>query len=345
MSGTSLDGVDIAACRFWYTNNNWCFAIEHATTSPYTTEWKKQLQLLVNASAREIAKMHFDYGRLIGRLVRQFHEETGFDAEFISSHGHTVFHDPGSGYTTQIGSGAAIAATCDLPVVCDFRSTDVCLGGQGAPLVPIGDELLFGNVDACLNLGGFSNISLNREGQRIAFDICPVNTVLNLLSHEAGMEYDMDGKLASCGKIIPVLLDALNNLGYYSQNPPKSLGTEWVDSEIIPLLMLRSEISADKLRTFTEHAAFQISNTLDSLHVSQVLLSGGGAFNHFLVRRIMDQTSSEIIIPEVNLINYKEALVFAFLGLLRWIGETNCLASATGAVTDNIGGAVYLPAK
>jgi len=344
MSGTSLDGLDIAACHFKLNNNIWSFEIEHASTVAYSQEWKKRLKNLLHSSARELAKTHFDYGRLIGEFVKRFHQETGFKPGMIASHGHTIFHDPRSGYTTQIGNGAAIAVQSGSLVVCDFRSTDVCLGGQGAPLVPIGDELLFGQYDACLNLGGFSNISLNRDGRRIAFDICPVNTVLNRISTELGQEFDKDGMLAASGNIIPELFTALNQKEYFNQSPPKSLSAEWLESAVEPLLLNMSSLPAtDRLCTFTEHIALQIAKVLNEYNVINVVLSGGGAFNKHLVRRIREQSSSELIVPGDMIVKYKEALIFAFLGLLRWLGSENCLATATGAVLNSIGGAVYLP--
>lgn len=344
MSGTSLDGLDIAACSFKLKDDSWSFKIEHATTIAYPREWKERLKCLVHSGAQELARAHFDFGLLIGGFVKQFHQETFFKPELIASHGHTVFHDPKSGYTTQIGNGAAIAVQSGYPVVCDFRSTDVCLGGQGAPLVPIGDELLFGKYDACLNLGGFSNISLSRDGKRIAFDICPVNTVLNRIAAESGQEFDRDGMLAASGHIIPELLSAFNQLAYYDQSPPKSLGIEWVESELNPLIQSSVPIQ-NRLCTFTEHAACQIARVLNEFDVSSVLLSGGGAFNKHLVQRISELSSSELLLPDDLIVNYKEALIFAFLGVLRWLGRENCLAAATGASCNSIGGAVYLPAK
>jgi anhydro-N-acetylmuramic acid kinase len=345
MSGTSLDGMDLAACIFKVRNGSWEYSIEHAVTFPYDSEWKARLKSLQNADARELAKAHFDFGRLTGELAAKFHKQSGFDPLLIASHGHTIFHNPAKGYTLQIGNGAAIAAISGKPVVCDFRSTDVCLGGQGAPLVPIGDQLLFAQYDACLNLGGFSNIAFTRNSKRIAFDICPVNTVLNKLANEPGKEFDENGSLARQGEIIPSLLDTLNSLPFYSQTPPKSLGTEWLEANFFPVLDNSSAKVINKLSTVVEHISNQIAKVISEYRITNMLVSGGGVHNKFLIESIGKSTSCDLIIPDNHTINYKEALIFALLGLLRWSGQTNCLASATGAAKDSISGAVYLPVK
>jgi anhydro-N-acetylmuramic acid kinase len=346
MSGTSLDGLDLAACNFRFTQKNkWEYAIEHAATYPFPPAWKRQLKSLMNADARAFARAHFDFGRLIGEYAKRFHVASGFEPMLIASHGHTIFHDPAAGYTTQIGSGAAIAALTGKPVVCDFRATDVCLGGQGAPLVPIGDELLFSEYDACLNLGGFSNISFRHDQKRIAFDVCPVNTMLNRLAAELGKGYDEDGRLAAQGKVIPELFGMLNSLPYYPQLPPKSLGTEWLEDHVLTLMQNNDDSTYDKLCTFTEHIAFQLSRVLTENRIKNVLITGGGAHNQFLITLLRSKTNCDLILPDNKTIDYKEALVFALLGLLRWFDKENCLAPATGATHNSTGGAVYLPVK
>ncbi|MBE0660838.1 MAG: anhydro-N-acetylmuramic acid kinase [Bacteroidales bacterium] len=345
MSGTSLDGMDMAACIFRVRDGKWEYTIEHTVTWPYTPEWKSRLQSLFNASAAELAKIHFDYGRLSGELAKSFHTRTNFDPILIASHGHTVFHDPQTGFSMQIGNGAAIAAAGGKPVVCDFRAMDVCLGGQGAPLVPMGDEILFSQYDACLNLGGFSNISLKRDGKRIAFDICPVNTVLNQLAGKLGHEFDFNGNLARDGQIIEPLLEKLNSLLYYELPAPKSLGTEMLIRQMFPILEDSNYPVNDLLRTFVEHISVQIGRIVRQYKIKEILLTGGGAHNLFLISNIEKACGCKLVIPDNETIEYKEALIFALLGLLRWSGKTNILSSATGAIADSCGGAVYLPAK
>jgi anhydro-N-acetylmuramic acid kinase len=264
--------------------------------------------------------------------------------DFIASHGHTVFHQPGIGLTTQIGNGAVIAARTGIPTVCDFRTKDVALGGQGAPLVPIGDELLFGDFDACLNLGGISNISYRIGNKRVAYDISPCNMALNALANRAGQPYDQDGQLAKEGVIIPELLQKLNNLAYYHQNPPKSLGKEWYDEVFSPVLasFLSNHSVADLSRTVVEHIAVQIIANVPKA-ARTMLVTGGGAHHTFLIQQIQHQRDTlKVIVPDDLIVDYKEALIFAFLGLLRLEGENNCLRSVTGAKKDCCGGCVYL---
>lgn len=341
MSGTSLDGVDIAFCTFDFREGKWEYTIAEAETIPYSNEWKKRLSDLENRNALEFATTDAEYGHYLGKITHTFHQKYKLRPDFIASHGHTIFHQPLSKFTSQIGKGSAIAAETGFPVVCDFRSTDVALGGQGAPLVPVGDRLLFARYTYCLNLGGFANISYKESCSRIAFDICPANIVLNYLASFLDKDFDENGKLAASGNPDPELLEALNNLEFYHRLPPKSLGKEWVISEIHPLLQ-RSGISlSDKLSTYVEHIAIQVAGALTSSPSSTLLITGGGALNGFLIERIRALTGIELVVPDPLTINFKEALIFAFLGVLRWRGEINCLKSCTGASHDNVGGAIY----
>jgi anhydro-N-acetylmuramic acid kinase len=343
MSGTSLDGVDLAHCTFTGEGNSYSFSLGACETIPYPATWIEKLRTLPSSTALEYAETHTLYGRYIGELTSKFIRKYKLEADFVASHGHTIFHNPAKKYTSQIGEGAAIAAECGLPVVCDFRTGDVAAGGQGAPLVPIGDELLFADYDYCLNLGGFANISMQIDGKRVAFDISPANIILNHIAHLEGKAFDENGKLASKGRIDYNLLDTLNALNYYKTPPPKSLGREWIEKEILPLLGLANLSHEDILSTFCEHIAIQVAACFPSDPHKQMLVTGGGAFNTFLIDRIASHTSVELIIPDPNIINFKEALVFAFLGMLRMQAKPNSLATVTGASHNVTGGAVYLP--
>ena len=343
MSGTSLDGIDLAHCTFQETNDGYTFILGMCETIHYTCSWLNRLKTLPQASALEYAETHVAYGRYIGKLIKDFINTNQLSADFVASHGHTIFHNPDNGYTAQIGDGAAMAMECGLTVVCDFRGSDVAAGGQGAPLVPIGDELLFPEYDYCLNLGGFANISTQKGGKRIAFDISPANIILNFIANKAGESFDKGGKLAATGKIDAELLDKLNSLDYYKKLPPKSLGREWVEKQIHPLLNNCTISLQDLSHTFCQHIAIQIASCVDNIPTKKMLVTGGGAFNTFLVEKIAKNTAVKLIIPDAKTINYKEALVFAFLGLLRMKELPNCLASVTGATHDVAGGAVYLP--
>jgi anhydro-N-acetylmuramic acid kinase len=342
MSGTSLDGLDLAYCEFSHENNKWVYTIRCAETIAYSGSWRERLANVESGSALDLVTTDVEYGHLIGRLTHEFIGRHHLQPDFIASHGHTVFHQPAKKITCQIGRGAAIAAETGLAVVCDFRSTDVALGGQGAPLVPAGDKLLFGNFEFCLNIGGFANISYEQDSKRIAFDTCPANIVLNHLAAREGHDFDPGGTMARKGCIDKELLSKLNTLPYYNLPPPKSLGKEWVTEHVFPLLAVPERSTNDLLATFCEHIAIQIAaSAVAGDRGSKLLLTGGGAWNEFLTERIRAHAAPEIIIPDANTVNYKEALIFAFLGTLRWRNEANCLMSVTGAARDSSGGAIY----
>ncbi|MCX6282476.1 MAG: anhydro-N-acetylmuramic acid kinase [Bacteroidetes bacterium] len=341
MSGTSLDGLDIACCRFFYKDSHWKYSIMVAETIPYSGEWFNRLSDLPGSAAADYAEADHAFGHLSGKLAREFIERHDIKADFIASHGHTVFHQPSRGFTSQIGNGAAIKAETGLPVVCDFRSGDVAQGGQGAPLVPAGDRLLFSDFDFCLNLGGFANISFEHEGERIAFDICPVNIVLNRIAGRSGQSCDQEGAMASRGKVNIPLLDTLNNLSFYNQKGPKSLGKEWVELNIFPLLN-NSELSdEDILSTFCTHIADKIALQAGTDSGKKILATGGGVYNKYLVSQISQRVKPTLVIPSSLTIDFKEALIFAFLGVLRWRSEINCLKTVTGAKQDGSFGAIY----
>ncbi len=347
MSGTSLDGLDIAHCTFWKEAGQWQFSINQTTTIGYPSAWENRLKTCMQSSALELAFTDVELGHWMGRQVAGFMKEHALTAHFVSSHGHTVFHQPSRLLTLQIGKGSAIAAETGLPVVNDFRAADVALGGQGAPLVPIGDELLFSGYDVCLNLGGFANLSAHFQGKRIAFDVGPCNLVLNSLAMRSGNAYDQGGTMARSGKLIPQVLESLNRLSYYQQPFPKSLGKEWADAEVFPLLPERFA-SEDLLHTMVVHIAMQLSAAIAPLvqgkSNANVLVTGGGAFNTFLLEQCRQQFSAvRFEVPSEKLVSFKEALVFAFLGLLRWKEENNCLRSVTGARHDHSGGSIWKP--
>lgn len=341
MSGTSLDGVDICYVRFDYEKNN-SFEIIEALTFKYPESWKLKLQNAFTANKKDLEKLDVEYGNYIGNLVKQFCVDNSITKiDFIASHGHTIFHKPEESYTLQIGNGQVIANTTGSKVVCDFRTQDVEFGGQGAPLVPIGDELLFPNYDYCLNLGGFANISFRERNERIAFDICPVNIVLNYYTNKIDLPFDDKGKLASSGKINKELLNQLNELEFYYRSYPKSLGLEWVVEFIYPLIDSYKLETKDVLRTFTEHLAYQISEVIQNN--SNILITGGGAFNNFLIERIEFYLHQKIELPSIEIIDFKEALIFAFLGLLRIENQVNCLKSVTGARKNHSSGMILIP--
>lgn len=338
MSGTSLDGLDICLAEF-EKQDTWTFQILKAETLSYSEDWEIRLRNSIHLSSEDLLELHSDYGFYLGQQVKKFiHQHQLENIDLIASHGHTVFHQPKRKFTLQIGDGKAIKLETGLPVIYDFRSQDVLMRGNGAPLVPIGDELLFSGYSACLNLGGFSNISLRSEGKRIAFDIAPVNIVLNYLAQQLHKSFDENGALAAKGKTDETLLNQLNALEFYQISHPKSLGIEWCHQHIFPLL--ENIETFDALATFTEHAAQQIANVINGYSIKDILITGGGAYNTFLIEKIRAKTKAEVIIPEKEIINYKEALIFAFMGVLKMNNEINVLSSATGSTADHCSGVI-----
>lgn len=338
MSGTSLDGLDICFVKF-EKKNSWSFEIIKAETISYSEMLHNQLKDAIFLSAEQLLELHSEYGFFLGQSVKHFIEKHQLkNIDLIASHGHTVYHQPQKKFTLQIGDGRAIKLVTGIPVVYDFRSQDVLMGGNGAPLVPIGDELLFSEYNACLNLGGFSNISLKSEGKRIAFDIAPVNIILNKMAQDLGKDFDENGTLARSGKINENVLSSLNSLRFYHQEHPKSLGIEWCHENIFPLL--KNINTLDALATITEHAAHQIAEVVNKNQLKNILLSGGGTYNQYLIEKIRTKTYAEIIIPDKEIIDYKEALIFALMGVLKLNNEVNVLASATGSAVDHCSGII-----
>lgn len=342
MSGTSLDGVDIAFCRFEKAGESWHYSVEEAQTFAYSEDWKKRLVDAETSSGLELMLLHKEYGTYLGKLTNEFLAARGLKPDFISSHGHTIFHQPEKRLTFQLGDGAYIAAETQITTISDFRNLDVALGGQGAPLVPIGDELLFSDYDQCLNLGGFANISYNDLSIRKAFDICPVNIMLNHLTRVyCNLDYDKDGNLGKAGDIHSDLLNKLNELKFYQVKAPKSLGKEWVLENFLPEIETFNIPVNDKLRTVYEHIAVQLSSIINSLPGRRVLVTGGGAYNSYLIGILQAKINKQIVIPDSKIVDFKEALIFAFLGLLRYLELPNCLASVTGASMNNSGGVIH----
>lgn len=356
MSGTSLDGLDIAYCRF---DDERHYTLIAAETYPYPEEFQKKLASLHLASAMEYAHVDAELGHYFGMMVQRFRNDHPGRVDCIASHGHTVFHQPlknshtlsaisnNVGFTSQIGDGNAIAAETNLPVVYDFRRLDVALGGQGAPLVPIGDQLLFGQYEFCVNLGGIANISFENNGQRIAYDICPCNMILNYLASKIGLGYDANGAMAKSGNIVTGLLEKIESFDFYSLPIPKTLGREWFENSLLPCFTeFDNRPVNDLLRTATEHIALRIANAIRTALPSpaKALFSGGGAKNSFLMERVAQLTQGyEITVAEHIITDYKEAIIFALLAYLRMNNMVNTLASVTGASRDSCGGTVVLP--
>jgi anhydro-N-acetylmuramic acid kinase len=352
MSGSSLDGLDIAYVHFEETAGQWQFEIRETACIPYTPEWKQKLSSLPALSARDYLQLHISYGHWLGKSVNDFLDEKNlaYRIQLIASHGHTAFHIPAQGTTAQLGDGASIAAMTGIRTITDFRSTDMALGGQGAPIVPIGEKLLFPEYDLFLNIGGIANLSANRHSF-IGFDICPANRILNLLSAETEKGFDEGGMLAETGRVNEKLLARLNAFPYYQLPFPKSLSNEFGINEIYPVIEKENLSKPDALRTYVQHIVVQLSGALGELRREfpekqnlRLFITGGGAHNLFLtdkLREAISPTGVECVIPDATLIDFKEALVIALMGALRWREEINVMHSVTGASKDSINGAVW----
>lgn len=348
MSGTSLDGIDLAYCEFYLENGGWKYDLPFAETYPYDADWKNRLQAITEVSALQLLETDIQLGGLFGQKVSAFIKKHDLKPDLVASHGHTVFHQPDRSVTLQIGSNYEIMKSSGSPVIGNFRTLDVALGGQGAPLVPAGDKLLFSEYAFCLNLGGISNISFDRQGERLAFDVTPNNLILNALANHLGRDYDDGGKLAQSGKLDERLFGALNEAGYYKKELPKSMGIELIREQFFPAIQSSSVSIEDKLCTVNYHIAYQIDkaikkNLTPSNEAPRLLVTGGGAYNEFLLKLLSNYAEQRyrIVVPGDRLINFKEALVFAFLGVLRWRNEINVFSSVTGATKDTSSGLIY----
>ncbi len=350
MSGTSLDGIDLAQLLFQISDDGvWSFKILKPETIPYPLSWKEKIQEAIYYSKDKIVVFDEAYTRYLAEIISEFIKKNKIkNLDAVCSHGHTIWHQPENGITLQIGNLPILAKLINHKVVCDFRVQDVVLGGNGAPLVPIGDRLLFPEYDYCLNLGGFANISFenfssdeNQNLKRIAFDVCPVNIVMNKYAELLGKPYDEDGKIAASGKLNSALLHQLNKLDYYSRSAPKSLGLEWVQDKIFPLLEDSGSTAEDVLHTFVEHVAIQLANQFPK--GASVLITGGGVYHRYLINRLKFHSNIKIVMPSSELIEYKEALIFGLLGVLRLRNEINCLSTVTGAIRDHSSGKIIIP--
>lgn len=339
MSGTSLDGLDIAHIELKFAYKQWRYQILHAETIDYSKEWQERLKGSIHLENTALDSLDKSYSIYLAKQTEKFISENKItQLDLISSHGHTVKHRPDLGYTIQIGNLPEFGNAFDMPVICDFRTQDVALGGQGAPLVPIGDKLLFSEYEYCLNLGGIANLSTEQNEHRIAYDIGAANIVLNYYANQLGQEYDIGGKLAASGNLNTALLDTLNQLEYYDQAPPKSLGREWVDEQVFPILNASQLEAKDILHTYTLHIVKKINVAIKK--GSRVLVTGGGAYNDFLLQNL--DSKIKWIVPKDELVEYKEALIFGLLGVLRYRKQVNCLKSYTGANKNHSSGKLYL---
>ncbi|MEL7118976.1 MAG: anhydro-N-acetylmuramic acid kinase [Bacteroidota bacterium] len=354
MSGSSLDGLDLALCEFsWNTDEHRLedWQLLEAQTVPFSSFWKSKFPHIRTVSAEELVLLDAAFGKYCGEKINAFLQNAANRPTFIASHGHTVFHFPEKGVSLQIGNGAHIAAQTIIPTITSFRDADVAYGGQGAPLAPKADQLLFSDFDFFLNLGGIANISHFKGDHILAYDICGANQILNALSNLLGKPYDEGGEIAASGKLLPDLLYEVNEIDYFRKEPPKSLDNEWVAiNHTQPFLDAKGSVE-DRLHTACINIGQLIAKAILDAQLDQsaikVLVTGGGAYNHFLLECIQSnwKGKAELIlhIPDQEIIEFKEAALMALLGLLRINNIPNTLSTVTGAPKDTIGGALYLP--
>ncbi len=347
MSGTSCDGLDLALCLFSGEFPKVEFEIISAKCFQYSAEWREKLQISMHCSALELAKLENEWSRKVAKDICEFIGSQEVKPELIGFHGHTIFHQPQHGFTVQMGSGATISRLTGIDTICDFRQQDVALGGQGAPLVPMGEKWLFEEFEGFMNLGGFSNVTerkMQPDGSEImqAFDVCALNIVLNQLCGKIGLEYDAGGKVAAQGKISLSLIEELQKIEYHQTGKQGSLGLEWVEAELFPVIDRFAETEnlsiEDQIATYTEFCAITCAHAMPS---GKYLLSGGGTHNAHLLERMRIHTKSILEVPEPLINDFKEALIFAFLAGLRVECVNNTLASVTGASHSGINGAFY----
>jgi anhydro-N-acetylmuramic acid kinase len=345
MSGTSLDGIDLAMCRFHDTTTGVGYTLLAAETIPYPYYMREKLEDVLHLSTENMHELDQELGSYYAAQIKQFIRKHGIQPGLIASHGHTALHQPDKGITLQIGDGSVMAKETGIMVVSDFRIQDVSKGGQGAPLVPVGDKDLFGEYTFCLNLGGIANVSFDLDGRRVACDIVPCNMALNTIASWIRMEYDNRGEVASTGKTDTGLLNRLNSIGYYNQPLPKSLGKEWFLRQFLPEIKNTNLAIEDKLKTVNVHIATQISAFINRFVKpgSRILATGGGVYNDYLMNQIRNNCKAGLIIPDEKLVNFKEAIVFAYLGLLKMRNQINVFASVTGARSDTSAGTIYQP--
>ncbi|MBQ4915696.1 anhydro-N-acetylmuramic acid kinase [Maribacter sp. MMG018] len=348
MSGTSLDGLDLAYCHIWKDKDKWAFEIKCTDSVSYDQKMEKELKDSIHLPAEKLLQLHNTYGTWLGEKAHSFITDNNLEVDFIASHGHTSHHRPELGLTFQLGSGQHLANASQKKVICDFRSNDLALGGQGAPLVPIGDRLIFGAYDFCLNLGGISNISFEVKDRRIAYDIGLANMILNYITRKIDLNYDKDGNMARSGEINTSMLNELNNLKYYLLPYPKSIGYEWFLEEVVPIVENTDDTIENLLHTSIHHICEKIAQQV-SLNANKqkqrLFITGGGALNSFLIETLKQKLDPkiEVVVPDKQLIEFKEALVFALMGVLREEREINILKTVTGAKRDSSSGVIFLP--
>jgi len=344
MSGSSLDGLDVDFSFFSETKAGWTYQNITSATISFPGELHSRLKNADQIFGKELTKLDIDFGNWVGKKIMEFCENCEQVPDLISSHGHTIFHEPENEFTLQIGSAQCIAQKTKLPVISDFRLKDIVKGGQGAPLVVIGEKLLLREYKSFLNLGGIANLTLFEEGKIKSFDIAPCNQVLNHFSKKLGLAYDAEGEWARRGAVDKEWLEYLKTVSYFKKNPPKSLANQFTSQYVLKSYPTKTE---DALNTYCYFLKYElekwIKNLLPGKQEVPILATGGGAKNTFLMEVFNQSPFLDLIAADEHLVDYKEAMIFGFLGALRWFDQINILSAATGANSDSCSGTIYYP--
>jgi len=348
-SGTSLAGLDLVFAALTEVRGKWTYEVKASERVEYTAEWEEKLGKAADLPARDYLLLHSEYGHFIGHAVNQFIADHQLDHQvhFIAAHGDTVFHIPAQKMTAQLGDGAAISAVTGLSVISDLRAMDIAFGGKGAPLLPIAEQLLFPDYQYRVNLGENATLAAQIDGQLIASDICACNYVLDTLAETLNFPFDKDGQLAAGGVTDQSLLNALNGLAFYNEASPRHMSSKFGTGTVLPMIQQHQLSTQGKLNTYTHHIAAQIEKIVKDLLPQEenvprsLLLTGGGAANTYLVKTIEAALQPHNVTVTVQHDPFRNALMIALLGALRWRQEPNGLASVTGAEKDSVGGALW----
>lgn len=353
LSGSSLDGADLAVCSFSVDpltpTKLLSWNIHLARTIPYPQEWITRFKNLPGASARDLVLADTELGHYYGVLINQLLKEHSITVDLISSHGHTIFHFPELKTTTQIGDGAAIVSETGIDTVTQLRSVDVAFAGEGAPLAPLGDRYLYPGYTYYLNLGGIANVTAYQDEKIIAFDICPCNQIFNALAETIGQDFDRDGAIAASGNLNHPLLARLQDDDYLIKPYPKSLDNTWSQEHQVKQAIQWDARLEDKMNTAVEFVALEIAKACRQLTQPEssterptLFCTGGGALNAHLISRIAFHCPEiELVLPSRKIIEFKEVSFIALAGLFRCLRVPNLYASVTGAPSDTINGALY----
>lgn len=352
MSGTSLDGIDIALCEI---NSVKCVCI-HSAEFPFEPKLKEDVLRAINSpvTLSFIGELDTRLGELFAQAILSFIQDNQIDAQKIRAiglHGQTLWHQPNGDFpfSMQLGNPNVVSVQTALAVVADFRGKDIALGGQGAPFAPAFHKEIFGALGrktAVVNIGGMANITFLNDALS-GYDTGPGNVLMDYwISQTKNLPYDKEGIFAACGRVNEALLQSFLSDDYFHKIPPKSTGREYFNptwlSNHMPIFQTLQE--EDIQRTLLELTAQTITDALQNSSVELLIVCGGGAKNSFLMQRLHELAQIEVTTSDTYGVSgdFMEAMAFAWLAYKRIHLEKVELSSVTGAKEDAILGALYL---